>query len=129
MIGLAVSVRGQDEHGATMRLVIIESPYAGNRELNITYARAAMLDCLKRGEAPMVPHLLYTQVLDDNVIAERALGIEAGTSWYYAAQACIVYEDFGISKGMSLGIIAAKKHDIPIEYRKLNDPMWKPKVK
>jgi len=111
------------------RLVIIESPYAGNRELNIAYARAAMLDCLKRGEAPMVPHLLYTQVLDDNVIAERALGIEAGTSWYYAAQACIVYEDFGISKGMSLGIIAAKKHVVPIEYRKLNDPMWKPKVK
>jgi len=108
--------------GESVRLVIIESPYAGNRELNVSYARAAMLDCLKRGEAPFVPHLLYTQVLDDSVIAERKLSIEAGTSWYYAAQACIVYEDLGISKGMSLGIIAAKKHDIPVEYRKLNDP-------
>jgi hypothetical protein len=119
-----------------VRLVIVESPYAGNREQNVAYARAAMLDCLKRGEAPMVPHLLYTQVLDDTVIAERALGIRAGTSWYYATQACIVYEDLGISNGMSLGIIAARKHDIPIEYRQLNDPnvpigerIWKPEVR
>lgn len=66
-----------------MELVIIESPYAGTRddiESNVEYARAAMHDCLTRGEAPYASHLLYTQpgVLRDEVPEERRLGIEAG---------------------------------------------------
>ncbi len=35
-----------------MRLVIIESPYAGAVETNVAYARAAVRDSLLRGEAP-----------------------------------------------------------------------------
>lgn len=63
-----------------MRLVVLESPYAGDVERNVRYARAAVRDCLDRGEAPIASHLLYTQpgVLDDLVPAERAMGIEAG---------------------------------------------------
>ena len=74
-----------------MRLVILESPYAGNVEQNVAYARACMLDCLRSGEAPMVSHLLYTQVLDDKNAAERALGIEAGLAWGRVAEATVVY--------------------------------------
>lgn len=50
-----------------MILVIIESPYAGDVDRNLEYLRAAMRDCLKRGEAPFASHALYTQpgVLDD----------------------------------------------------------------
>lgn len=33
-----------------MRRVIVESPYAGDIEKNVTYARAAIRDCLSRGE-------------------------------------------------------------------------------
>ena len=56
-----------------MQRVIIESPYAGDVERNVRYARAAMADCLKRGEAPFASHLLYTQegVLDDDIPGER----------------------------------------------------------
>ena len=63
-----------------MRLVIVESPYAGDVEENVRYARACLADCLARGEAPFASHLLYTQpgVLDDDVPGERALGIAAG---------------------------------------------------
>lgn len=63
-----------------MRRVIIESPYAGDVELNAQYARECLRDSLTRGEAPIASHLLYTQpgVLDDAVPRERALGIEAG---------------------------------------------------
>lgn len=60
-----------------MRMVIVESPYAGDIERNVAYARACIADCLKRGEAPFASHLLYTQpgVLDDGVPAEdRWLG-------------------------------------------------------
>ena len=66
-----------------MRRVIVESPYAGDVATNIAYARAAVRDCLMRGEAPIASHLLFTQpgILDDDVADERRLGIEAGLSW------------------------------------------------
>ena len=42
-----------------MRLVIIESPYAGDIEANVVSARACVRDSLSRGEAPIASHLLY----------------------------------------------------------------------
>lgn len=56
-----------------MRLVIIESPFAGDVEKNTRYARACVRDSLLRGEAPIASHLLYTQggILNDDVPAER----------------------------------------------------------
>lgn len=42
-----------------MKLVVIESPYAGDVERNLRYVRAAMRDCLLRGEAPFASHALY----------------------------------------------------------------------
>lgn len=104
-----------------MRRVIVESPFAGDVERNIDYARACLHDCLKRGEAPFASHLLYTQpgVLDDNVPGERALGINAGFIWGLAAEATVVYTDLGISGGMKQGILQAQKEGRPVEYRKL----------
>jgi hypothetical protein len=85
-----------------MRLVIIESPYAGNIERNMAYARACLADSLARGEAPIASHLLYTQpgVLDDNKPGERALGIAAGLAWMAVADAQVFYVDLGWSRGM-----------------------------
>lgn len=105
-----------------MRLVILESPYAGNVEQNVAYARECMLDCLRRGESPMVSHLLYTQALDDKNLVERALGIEAGLAWGRVAEATVVYEDLGVSNGMMAGIDRAMKESRHVEYRRLEDP-------
>jgi len=107
-----------------MRLVVIESPYAGDVETNVAYARAAMADCLARGEAPIASHLLYTQpgVLRDEVPEERTKGIEAGLAWAAQAEASVVYHDLGISKGMQLGIERAQKFGRLVEYRSL--PGW-----
>lgn len=99
--------------------VILESPFAGDVMRNIEYARACMLDSLKRGEFPMVSHLLYTQVLEDTDEKERALGIKAGLSWGLAAEKTVVYEDYGVSKGMELGIEDAFKNKRIIEFRKI----------
>lgn len=103
------------------RLVILESPFAGDVEANIAYARAAVRDCLLRGEAPLASHLLYTQpgVLRDDVPAERAAGIEAGLSWGLAAEATVVYTDRGISNGMHTGISRAIAEGRNVEYRNL----------
>jgi hypothetical protein len=103
------------------KLVIIESPFAGNIKKNINYARKCMRDSLIRGEFPIASHLLYTQkgILDDTKPEERKLGISAGLEWGKFADITAVYTDLGISKGMEFGIKNAKKSKRKIEYRKL----------
>jgi hypothetical protein len=104
-----------------MKRVILESPFAGEVERNIKYARECVKDCLKRGEAPIASHLLYTQegILDDNVPEERKLGTEAGLVWKEVAELHVFYIDYGISKGMQYGMEYATKNKIPVEMRKL----------
>ena len=101
------------------RLVYVESPYAGDVDRNINYARACLSDCLHRGEAPLASHLLYTQpgVLDDDVPAERATGIAAGLAWGKHADATVVYCDIGISPGMLEGIRRAQSEGRVVEFR------------
>lgn len=108
-----------------MKLVVIESPYAGDTALNVRYARAAMRDCLRRGEAPIASHLLYTQegVLDDTIPIERTLGIEAGLAWGRWAHLTAVYVDLGVSKGMEAGIQRAIDEGRPVERRWV--PGWR----
>jgi len=100
-------------------LVIIESPYSGDVARNTDYARACLLDSLRRGEAPIASHLLHTQVLDDMRADERELGMEAGLAWYRVAEKCVVYEDFGMSRGMAEGMARARSHGVPVELRRL----------
>lgn len=106
-----------------MRLVIVETPYAGDIERNVAYARACLRDCLSRGEAPFASHLLYTQpgILDDALPHERELGINAGLIWGEAAELTAVYTDLGISSGMRYGIERAAKAGRPVEYRTLQE--------
>ena len=106
-----------------MRRVILESPYAGDIEANVRYARACVRDSLTRGEAPIASHLLYTQpgVLRDEVPTERQWGIDAGLAWRAVAEAAVVYIDHGISQGMRYGIEAAEKAGLPVEYRSLGE--------
>jgi hypothetical protein len=104
-----------------MKLVILESPFAGDVERNIAYARACVRDSLSRGEAPIASHLLYTQegILDDTIPHERQWGIDAGLAWKAVAHASVVYIDHGITRGMQYGIDAAKAAGIPVEFRKI----------
>ncbi len=135
-----------------MRLVIIESPFAGSKDAseavrrievqrNIAYARACMADCFARGEAPFTSHLLYTQegVLDDAKSEERQRGIDAGFAWAEAAQAQYelahdadvpaslpptraFYVDLGVSVGMQKGIDHARDNRMTIEERLIGKP-------
>jgi hypothetical protein len=107
-----------------VKLVILESPYAGDIGANVEYARACVHDSLSRGEAPIASHLLYTQpgILRDEVAKERQWGIDAGLAWANAASATVVYQDRGISRGMEYGIDNATRAGRPIEYRYLNAP-------
>jgi hypothetical protein len=101
-----------------MKRVIIESPYSGF-DSNRAYLRLCLLDSLNRGEAPYASHGLYTWCLDDNDAEQRAKGMKAGFAWTEKADLCAVYEDFGVSTGMQIGIQNAAAWGIPIEYRKI----------
>lgn len=104
-----------------MKLVILESPFAGDVEKNVAYARACVRDSLLRGEAPIASHLLYTQpgVLNDDIPAERQHGIDAGLAWRAVADGSVVYTDLGISRGMEYGIAAAKAAGKTVEFREI----------
>lgn len=106
-----------------MRLVLLESPYAGDVSGNLAYARRAMRDCLLRNESPMVSHALYTQpgVLDDDKPSERIRGIEAGLAWLEVVNGTVVYIDRGISKGMQVGIMRAHRYNKPVTLRSFRE--------
>lgn len=104
-----------------MRRVVIESPFSGDIQRNIDYAKMCVRDSLSRGEAPIASHLLFTQpgILNDNIQEERFNGMRAGWAWIKSAECVVVYQDLGISGGMASGIAVARHWGVPIEYRNI----------
>jgi hypothetical protein len=82
-----------------MRRVILESPFAGDIEAYVAYARRCLRDCLARGEAPIASHLCtrrsWTTALPRSV---RSVSppVSAGCGW---PRAMVAYIDYGISPG------------------------------
>ena len=107
--------------------VILESPFAGDVEMNLCYLRACMRDCLlNHGEAPFASHGLYTQdgVLDDTLPDERDLGIAAGFVWGRLGEVKrrVFYTDLGMTTGMKHGLAEATMLGQEVVYRDL--PGW-----
>ena len=106
-----------------MKLVILESPYAGDIAGNTDYARRAMRDSLERGEAPLASHLLYTQpdILDEHKPEERARGIAAGLEWRRVADSAVFYTDRGWSGGMLAAKATYDSEGFPYDVRSLGE--------
>lgn len=108
-----------------MKTVYLESPYAPANgrtvEEHVLYARRAMADSLRRGEAPLASHLLYTQegILDDTKPEERRQGIYAGFEWLKYADLQVFYVDYGVSPGMTAAVERGKALGIPQELRSI----------
>ena len=96
-----------------MKLVYICSPYAGDIEANITFAKAACRYVMEEDCAPIAVHLLYPQILDDSIPAQREIGIRMGLR---VLASCDVLWICGtrISHGMSCEIAEAERLGIPI---------------
>jgi hypothetical protein len=108
--------------------VVLESPFAGDIERNIRYARACMHDMLVNfNEAPYASHLLYTQedVLDDDIPEERKHGIDAGLAFKSICPKSVFYTDFGISRGMQYALDYCKEHGKEWEMRTLPENLFK----
>ena len=100
----------------------VESPYDGPDDdtirRNVLYARAACKHALGLGYAPYASHLFFTQpgILDDEVPAERELGMEAGKAVIRAsATTSLFYLDLGMSGGMRWGMEDARRHGRAVE--------------
>lgn len=109
-----------------MKKVLVESPFGSDDDeivkRNIRYLRQCLHDCfINYNEAPFASHGLYTLdgVLDDRIKEQRSMGIEAGLIWGKEADYTVVYTDFGITKGMRLGIERARKENRKVYFRKL----------
>ena len=100
--------------------VILESPYGGNnKERNRRYAQKCMDDSLSKDESPLVFHLLYTQVLDDDNPEQRERGIRLSQDWYKSAEKVVIYTDFGVTDGMQQGVDLGLDLGLPIEMRSI----------
>ncbi len=102
-------------------IVIVETPFAGDRERNDRYLRACLRDSYLRGEAPYASHAIGPLALNDDDPAERAMGIEAGFEFHAIAKLSAVYVDLGYSRGMLAGMAHAKSIGLVIEERSLPD--------
>lgn len=108
------------------RPVIIESPYGNEDRIEVmrneVYCRAAIRDCLQRGEAPFASHGLYPLpgILKDHVAEERQRGMRAGFAIAELFPTRIFYMDRGLSSGMWQGVIKARELNQCVSFRRIS---------
>lgn len=113
---------------AARTLVNLESPYTGNVELNLLYARFCLHDSIMHhNEAPLASHLLYTlpDVLDDGMPYEIGLAAMMKRSYMSATEKTILYLDLGKSAEMSISQRDTLNHGHQVELRYLPEWLWR----
>ena len=98
-----------------MKLVYICSPYAGDVENNVRFAKTVCRYAMKQGCAPVAVHLLYPQILNDAVPSERKAGIRMGLRVLVSCEELWVCGGT-VSHGMSCEIAKAARLGIPVRY-------------
>lgn len=95
------------------KIVYIASPYAGDIERNVEFAKAACLLAMEHGNTPVAAHLLYPQMLDDMIPEQRELGIKMGIRLLGACDELWLCGN-RISNGMQEELKAAWQLHIPV---------------
>ena len=96
-----------------MKLIYVASPYAGDVEKNTEFAKRACRHVMEQGHAFFAPHLLYPQLLDDSVPAERQAGLDMGVAMLTRCDELWCYGDH-ISCGMHCEMEEADRLGIPV---------------
>lgn len=96
------------------KLIYIASPYAGDVEGNVVFARAACRYAVAKGCTPVAVHLMYPQFLDDRVPGERDTGLKMG---HRVLAVCDEIWLCGekVSAGMQAEITEAERLGIPVQ--------------
>lgn len=105
-------------------MIYLASPYRATHEVDtsthIEYARRALHHSLKLGESPVAPHLLYPQVLDDDIPDQRLIGIRANADLIESSGRVAFYVDYGMSPGMVEELRLANEYKVPIDIRSIS---------
>lgn len=100
-----------------LRLVVIESPYAGEVDDNLSYLNRCIRECALRRDSAYASHLMLTGALDDDDPEERALGIGLGLVFRRVADMRIFYIDRGWSRGMDAARRLYEREGLSFEVR------------
>lgn len=97
--------------------IYICSPYRGDIARNRLYASQCAVEVAKQGHVPVVPHLLFTDALDDNDHDQRREGIRLAEDLLLRCDEVWVYAAYGISEGMADEMLLAWSRNIPLEFK------------
>jgi hypothetical protein len=121
-------------------LTLVESPFKGrgktlavgsyeaqtDARLNRDYVRELCRCVAIRGDIPFASHIFCTEFLHDDVVEERAYGINIGFEWGKHAQQTVVGIDRGMSGGMLDAVANARDSNRPIVWLSLE--RWKERL-
>lgn len=100
-----------------LRRVVIEVPHGADAG----YERAAFLDSVARGEAPISATALHGQDAELSPVDARRIR----EVWGRFSEATVVYDDLGVTPGMQTAIDDARLSGRDVEVRRLGVP-WAP---
>lgn len=85
-----------------MKLIFGSSPLRGDIDKNTEIARRYAKYIMDAGHSPVMPHLFFTQILDDGVDSERSAGIACGMEWLRRSDEVWIFakDASGCSAGM-----------------------------
>ena len=95
------------------KLVYIASPYAGDVEGNVEFAKAACRYAAAKWYTPVAVHLMYPRFLDDRVPKEREAGLKMGRRVLAACEEIWLCGE-RMSAGMKAEEAEAKRLGLPI---------------
>ena len=103
-------------------IVLVETPYKFEDQVMAVkherYAKMCLEDSVKmRKECAIIPHMLYSQVLNFRDQQEHDLALIAHLSLVPVCSYLAVYTDYGISPAMQAALNMAASHSKKIEYR------------
>ena len=97
--------------------VYVASRYAGDVERNVAAAVRCCQFAIRKGFMPVASHLLYPQMLRDNVPEERELGTVFGLALLALCDEVWIFTDGGgLSPGMAAEEHEAKRLGKPVRY-------------
>lgn len=96
------------------RKIYVASKYAGNVDANVTSAIKYCRRVIDEGYMPVASHLLYPQILNDNIPEERELGLLFGLALLAVCDEVWVFGS--VSSGVAKEIEEAKRLKKRIRY-------------
>ena len=96
-----------------MKIIYVASPYAGDIQKNMEFAKRACRHVMNEGHAFFAPHLLCPSLLDDSQPQVRQLGIDMGLAMLEHCDELWCYGDH-ISHCMMQEIAEADSLGVPV---------------